>query len=161
MIVNFDGLCEPARPGGPRNPGGVATYGYLITSDEGIELARGCGVVGEGEGMTNNVGEYFALLKGLERAMLIAPEGSLPQFLVRGDSQLVINQMSGKWHIKSEMLGAIAIEIRELAKGAEIKYEWVPRERNAAADSMANEAYQKFLKGEMAPDRGKRAEGGK
>jgi ribonuclease HI len=137
----------------------VAAYGYLITSDEGIELACGCGVVGEGEGMTNNVGEYFALLKGLERALLIAPEGARPQFLVRGDSQLVINQMSGKWQIKSEMLGAIAIEIRELVEGAEIKYEWVPRERNAAADSMANEAYQKFLKGKMVPDR-IRKEGG-
>ena len=104
---------------------------------------------------------YFALLKGLERALLIAPEGARPRILVRGDSQLVIKQMSGKWQIKSETLGAIAIEIREIAEGADIKYEWIPRERNAAADSMAHEAYQKFLKGEMAPDRGKRAEGGK
>lgn len=150
MIIYFDGLCEPARPGGPRNPGGVATYGYVINTDEGLELARGCGVVGEGQGMTNNVGEYYALLRGLERALkiLVAPDITKIWIKVRGDSQLVINQMSGRWQIKSETLGAIAIQIREMAKGYNIDYSWVPRTQNIVADNMANEAYQKFLLGE-------------
>ncbi|NTW37475.1 MAG: ribonuclease H, partial [Syntrophobacteraceae bacterium] len=48
ITVYFDGLCYP------KNPGGVAAYGYLVYRDS-EPIWRGFGGVGEGRGMTNNV----------------------------------------------------------------------------------------------------------
>ena len=59
ITLYFDGLCRP------RNPGGVATYGYVIYKD-GKKVKRGYGVVGSGTGMTNNVAEYSALKRAAE-----------------------------------------------------------------------------------------------
>ncbi len=55
MVVNIDGLCEPV------NPGGIATYGYVIRDESGSLIAKKSGVVGKGAGMSNNVAEYAAL----------------------------------------------------------------------------------------------------
>ncbi|MCU0631314.1 MAG: formate/nitrite transporter family protein, partial [Methanoregulaceae archaeon] len=41
ITIYFDGLCRP------KNPGGVATYGYVIYKD-GENVKSGCGVVGAG-----------------------------------------------------------------------------------------------------------------
>src|SRR5512137_2298452 len=59
ISIYFDGLCRP------RNPGGVATYGYVIYRD-GEKIKSGYGVVGSGPGMTNNVAEYSALKQAAE-----------------------------------------------------------------------------------------------
>jgi ribonuclease HI len=59
ITIFFDGLCRP------KNPGGVATFGYVIYKD-GEKVKRGCGVVGSGAGMTNNVAEYSALKRAAE-----------------------------------------------------------------------------------------------
>ena len=59
IVVNFDGLCEPV------NPGGIATYGYIIKDDAGLVIAKKSGVVGKGPQMSNNVAEYAALCECL------------------------------------------------------------------------------------------------
>jgi ribonuclease HI len=43
ITIYFDGLCYP------KNPGGVAAYGYLVYRD-GEPIWRGFGGVGEGRG---------------------------------------------------------------------------------------------------------------
>ena len=43
ITIYFDGLCRP------RNPGGVATYGYVVYKD-GKKVKSGSGVVGSGAG---------------------------------------------------------------------------------------------------------------
>lgn len=42
IVANIDGLCEPV------NPGGIATYGYVIRDEAGIVIARKSGIVGKG-----------------------------------------------------------------------------------------------------------------
>ncbi len=54
IVVHIDGLCEPV------NPGGTATFGYVIRDDSGSILASKSGIVGKGPTMTNNVAEYTA-----------------------------------------------------------------------------------------------------
>jgi ribonuclease HI len=67
ITIYFDGLCYP------KNPGGVAAYGYLVYRDEEL-LWKGFGGVGQGRGMTNNVAEY----EGLKAAALwLVDEGSM------------------------------------------------------------------------------------
>lgn len=55
VIVNFDGLCEPV------NPGGVATFGFVISKDGHI-LAREHAFLAEGRGASNNSAEYGGLM---------------------------------------------------------------------------------------------------
>lgn len=87
---------------------------------------------------TNNVAEYSGLLAGLREAARIAPGAAVQ---VRMDSRLVVEQMTGRWKIKHPDLIPLAQAAREAAALlGPVTYTWVPRERNAHADRLANEA---------------------
>jgi ribonuclease HI len=131
ITLYFDGLCRP------RNPGGVATYGYVIYKD-GKKVKKGYGVVGSGTGMTNNVAEYSALKHAAEWVRQNCREDEI---VIKGDSQLVIRQMNGTWQIKSETSKKFVPEIRRLLEGRKTRYAWIPREQNAEADQLSNVAY--------------------
>jgi len=131
ITIYFDGLCRP------QNPGGVATYGYLIYQD-GKKVKSGCGVVGSGAGMTNNVAEYSALKHAVE---WVSQNRFDDEIIIKGDSQLVIHQMNGTWQIKSETSKKFVAEIRRLLEGRKTRFIWIPREQNAEADLLSNVAY--------------------
>ena len=131
ITIYFDGLCRP------RNPGGVATYGFLIYTD-GKKVKSGCGVVGSGAGMTNNVAEYSALKRAAE---WVSRNGGDDEIVIKGDSQLVIHQMNGTWQVKSETSKKFVPEIRRLLEGRKTRFIWIPREQNAEADLLSNIAY--------------------
>jgi ribonuclease HI len=131
ITIFFDGLCRP------RNPGGVATYGYVIYKD-GKKVKSGCGVVGSGAGMTNNVAEYSALKRAAE---WVSRNGGDDEIVIKGDSQLVIHQMNGTWQVKSETSKKFVPEIRRLMEGRKTRFIWIPREQNAEADQLSNVAY--------------------
>ena len=131
ITIYFDGLCRP------RNPGGVATYGYAIYQD-GKKVKSGCGVVGSGAGMTNNVAEYSALKYAAEWVSLNSVDDEI---VIKGDSQLVIHQMNGTWQIRSETSKKFVPEIRRLLEGRKTRFIWIPREQNTEADLLSNIAY--------------------
>jgi len=131
ITIYFDGLCRP------RNPGGMATYGYLIYKD-GKKVKSGSGVIGSGAGMTNNVAEYSALKRAAE---WVCRNGVDDEIIIKGDSQLVIHQMKGSWQIKSETSKKFVPEIRRLLEGRKTRFIWIPREQNAEADLLSNVAY--------------------
>ena len=89
--INFDGLCEP------KNPGGHGAWGFVICYDG--QKIKQSGYLGEGQGITNNYAEYMALINSLKSAIELSL-GENP-VLVCGDSQLVINQMTGKYAVRS------------------------------------------------------------
>jgi probable phosphoglycerate mutase len=103
-----------------------------------IELAGHLGVT------TNNVAEYTGLLEGLRAAAQIDPSA---QIEARLDSKLVVEQMSGRWAIKNDALRRIALEVRNVLPREQVTYTWVPRERNTAADKLANESMDDVEKG--------------
>jgi ribonuclease HI len=131
ITIFFDGLCRP------RNPGGVATYGYVIYQDE-EKVKSGYGVVGSGAGMTNNVAEYSALKRAAE---WVSQNSGDDEIVIKGDSQLVIHQMNGTWQIKSETSKKFVPEIRRLLEGRKTRFIWIPREQNAESDQLSNIAY--------------------
>jgi probable phosphoglycerate mutase len=121
--------------GGARGNPGPAGYGAVVlhasTGEVLVERAEGIGVA------TNNVAEYQGLLAGLRAAA----ELDAKRVDVRMDSKLVVEQMSGRWKIKNSGLQALALEAQKLARGFDqIRYEWIPRERNSRADRLANQA---------------------
>jgi ribonuclease H / adenosylcobalamin/alpha-ribazole phosphatase len=121
--------------GGSRSNPGPAGYGAVVFDAVGgdvlAERKAGLGIA------TNNVAEYSGLLAGLEAAR----ELGAASVAVRMDSKLVIEQMSGRWRIKNEALGALAEKARKLVAGFDsVTFEWIPRAANAHADRLANEA---------------------
>jgi ribonuclease HI len=131
ITIYFDGLCRP------KNPGGVATYGYVIYKD-GENVKSGCGVVGAGAGMTNNGAEYSALKHAME---WVSRNSNDDEIVIKGDSRLVIHQMDGTWQIKSATSNKFVPEIRRLLEGRKTRFIWIPREQNAEADLLSNIAY--------------------
>jgi ribonuclease HI len=132
----FDGLCEP-------NPGGVATYGFVIKRD-GKKIHEGHGLAGTPKSpqATNNVAEYTGLIKALE---WILEQKLKEAILVRGDSDLIVKQVQGLYKVKSGLLAPLHGQVRELLeKLPGIRIEWVERARNADADRLTNLAYAEY-----------------
>jgi ribonuclease HI len=115
-----------------------------ITDEDGkvvAEVAEGIGVA------TNNVAEYTAAIRGLERAR----ELGATRVLLRSDSRLLIEQLAGRWKVKNATLQVLHHEARSLIKGfEEVRFEHVRRERNVQADALANRGVDEWLAGEGA-----------
>jgi len=124
----FDGACEPSNPG-------PMSIGALLISPEGT-----CFEFGDRIGLgTSNVAEYRALIRGLEEA---AARGAT-RIDVRGDSQLVIRQLTGEYRLKSqdmraEFNRAMAL-LRQIGNWNTF---WIPRENNARADALSKRHLQ-------------------
>ena len=131
MIVS----CDGASRGNP----GPAGAGAQIVDDDGVVLAEVAEGIGE---TTNNVAEYRAVIRGLERAR----ELGASDVLLRSDSQLLINQLTGRYRVKTPHLQPLHRRVRELAAGfGSIEFEHVRRERNVEADRLANQGVDAWL----------------
>jgi ribonuclease H / adenosylcobalamin/alpha-ribazole phosphatase len=122
--------------GGSRGNPGPAGYGALVRdAGTGRVLAERAASVGRA---TNNVAEYGGLVAGLQAALDLDPAAEVE---VRMDSKLVVEQMSGRWKIKHPDMQQLALQAQKLARrlGA-VRYTWVPRAQNSAADALANSA---------------------
>jgi broad specificity phosphatase PhoE/ribonuclease HI len=143
--------------GGSRGNPGPAGYGAVVreaaTDEILLERYASLGTA------TNNVAEYSGLIAGLRAA----GELNATHVDVRMDSKLVVEQMSGRWQIKNPGLRPLAAEAATLIGGfAAVTFEWIPRERNKAADALANlamdEAAGKPVRDRVTPEVFKPAE---
>jgi len=127
--------CDGASRGNP----GPAGIGAVVVTTKGevlAEIARGIGVT------TNNVAEYTAVIEGLVRAA----ELGATDVLLRSDSHLIVEQLSGRYKVKNAKLKPLHARVRELAGGFwRIRYEHVPREHNRHADRLANRGVDEWL----------------
>lgn len=97
---------------------------------------------------TNNEAEYEALIEGLKAAAEWKPD-RLEVFL---DSKLVVEQMNGGYRVKKPELKPRLDRAKELLGGlGEVVIAHVDRERNKAADALANLAIDEHLKKGSAP----------
>lgn len=121
--------------GGSRGNPGVAGYGALVRDpDSGNILDVDAAPLGTA---SNNVAEYSGLIAGLQLAERINPKASV---LVRMDSKLVVEQMTGRWKIKHADMKRLATEARQILPADQVSYEWIPRDQNKDADQLSNEA---------------------
>jgi broad specificity phosphatase PhoE/ribonuclease HI len=122
--------------GGSRGNPGPAGYGALVRDAEtGRLLAERAASVGRA---TNNVAEYGGLVAGLQAALDLDPTAEVE---VRMDSKLVVEQMSGRWQIKHPDMRQLAMQAQKIARQlGQVRYTWVPRAQNGAADALANSA---------------------
>ena len=121
--------------GGSRGNPGISGAGAVVIDSENGKVLR---EISEAVGIaTNNVAEYTALLLGLEAAFDIDPTASV---LVRMDSKLVVEQMSGRWKIKHPDMMALGSKVQKLISNKSVEFVWIPREQNGLADALANKA---------------------
>ena len=120
----FDGASR-------KNPG-PASFGGVIYNESGEELDTYYKFIGTA---TNNVAEYCGLLAGLHRARDL----NIKELKVFGDSNLIIQQVTGKWKVKNDNLRAIYNQIKEVEPFfTVITYQHVYRKDNKRADQLAN-----------------------
>ena len=127
LIIEADG-------GSRGNPGISGAGAVVIDAESGKvlkEISQAVGIA------TNNVAEYTAVLLGLEAALEIDSSASI---LVRMDSKLVVEQMSGRWKIKHPDMMALGAKVQKLITNKDISFVWIPREQNVLADALANKA---------------------
>ena len=126
LIINTDGLSKG-------NPG-TAAIGATIKDERGKMLATISQRIGS---TTNNVAEYTALIVALQKALKL--KGT--QVEIRSDSELMIKQLNGRYKIKSPGLRPLYLEAAKLLGQFEtVSLKHIPRELNAAADKLANDA---------------------
>lgn len=120
--------------GGARGNPGPAAVGVVVSEPGGTildEFAERIGVA------TNNVAEYKALLRGVQRAAAL---GATDVELVN-DSELVAKQINGLYKVKHPAMKPLYDEARAALSGfAHWKIRSVPRAQNARADALVNEA---------------------
>jgi ribonuclease HI len=123
--VYFDG----ASRGNP----GPAAAGWVVVTSDGI-AAEGGETIGRA---TNNQAEYEALI----RALRTARDYGFNSVEVKGDSQLIVKQVTGAWDTNDPELREHRVTVRELlTEFDDWELSHVPREINERADELANEA---------------------
>jgi ribonuclease HI len=127
--------------GAARGNPGPAGIGVVIADGAGRILAE----VGQGIGVaTNNVAEYLAAVEALRRAL----ELGATDLVLRSDSRLLVEQLSGRWRVKNPTLIRLHGEARALVgQFRSVTFEHVRRERNREADRLANLGVDSWLAG--------------
>ncbi len=136
--IYFDGAC------GPKNPGGTASCGWVIyqrTQQQYQRLAHGHKVVKKGAGATNNYAEWCGL--GLALRWLLdnmKDQCRDKNLIARGDSKLVVKQLTGGWRCHKPHLRQLRDRCREILNQLDFKktsIKWIPREQNYEADALS------------------------
>lgn len=118
--------------GGARGNPGPAGYGVYIVDALGNVLSEQHGSLGTA---TNNIAEYHGLIAALQWAV----EHEVKQITVKGDSQLIVEQMRGNYKVKNEGLKPLYLQARMLVMQiGDVRFEHVRREQNKDADRLSN-----------------------
>ena len=123
-LLRFDG----ASKGNPGKAGAGAVL-YL----NGIEIWNGSKYIGDS--FTCNYAEYCGIIIGLQEAF----NKNIKDLYVEGDSKLVINQLSGKYKVKSQNLIDLYSKAKYLSNQFNsINFKHIYRDKNTRADELAN-----------------------
>jgi ribonuclease HI len=113
-------------------------FGAVVTENGGI-IWRAAGMSspdGDRGPTSNNIAEYAGLLALLDYFI----EAGLTdcEIEVRGDSKLVIEQMTGNWRIGEGLYVQAARQAQRLASQfSNLRFLWIPREHNHLADALS------------------------
>ena len=80
-------------------------------------------------------------------AQSIVAEG-IKNVTIYGDSKLVVEQVSGRWKVKSDNLKPIYNEIKKVLATKpfnKIEFKHVKRDKNKRADELANQAIDEYF----------------
>ena len=120
--------------GGSRGNPGPAGIGVVVAAADGTPLVTLGRFIGRA---TNNVAEYRALITAMHEAKRLGAT----KVLIRGDSELVIKQMTGVYRVKNPDMKALYDEAQAVLRTfAAAKFTHNLRDKNELADALANKA---------------------
>ncbi len=124
-VLYFDGACRG-------NPGPMGIGVVLLENGKKVkEISK---FIGKG---TNNIAEWSALIQGMKLAL----SHGCRELEVRGDSQLIIRQITGRYRVKSQNLIPLYEEANRLSGSFnKITFKWVRRDDNISTDALSNRA---------------------
>lgn len=123
-VLFFDG-CSKNNPG-PAGAGAVLYH-------NGVEIW--CTAVFVGHKETNNVAEYTGMIVGITRAV----EMGIRRLVVKGDSNLVIQQMNGKFRVNADHIKPLYMTAKNIIRNFDsIQFLHVYRHLNQRADELSN-----------------------
>lgn len=122
--------------GASRGNPGPASAGWHAEAADGTAICEGYARLPD---CTNNEAEYRAVILGLDDLLARGYAGQAIE--LRGDSQLILRQLDGRYRVKAEDLRPFWEAARErLARFSRVRFVELPRAENARADALANEA---------------------
>jgi len=124
--------------GGARGNPGPAGIGAVIMNQDKKVIKTIKKYIGEA---TNNQAEYEAIKAGLTEALKMNPH-EIECFL---DSELVVQQLNGKYKVKDKDLQQLFSDVQDLIFMKFVTFHHVPREHNTLADKLVNEALDEAL----------------
>lgn len=146
----FDGCVEP------QNPGGYGSYGVLVKVDGKETFSQGH-FVGHGDNVSNNVCEYSGFCAAVD---WILTANLLGVTIIRGDSKLVIQQLSGFWKVNGGLYlpyyykAKHLLEILKERTENNVSLEWVPRDRNSETDKLSKDVLRRMgIRFRLQPDK--------
>ena len=123
--------------GGSRGNPGPAAIGVVIEVEKDgeseviQEIAETIGVA------SNNVAEYRAVIRALEAARELGADSVMSLL----DSQLVVEQLNGRYKVKHDDMKPLHARAKELAgQFPLVTFQYVPRDQNQKADRLVNAA---------------------
>lgn len=140
LILYFDGAAR-SNPNGPAGAG----WDLYEMDRHGTQAAWiKDGSIFLGWQVSNNQAEYQALASGLK---YIKRNLICRGLYIRGDAEIVINQINGDYQVRSENIRPYYQKVMNLLESLEedgdIDYyraTWIPRMKNTEADRLANHA---------------------
>ncbi len=126
--------------GGARGNPGKAAAGVVFCNEKG-EVVKKFGKY-LGDGVTNNEAEYNAAIMGLEKfkstfGKSIAKSAEIDLY---SDSELLVNQVKGKYKIENEKLAPLFLKFWNLRIDfKKVRVNYVSRNNNKEADKVVNE----------------------
>jgi ribonuclease HI len=128
-----DAIAQIHTDGAARGNPGPAAWAYVIAIPEQTPI-ESAGTMGAA---TNNVAEYTALIRALERGLDLG----LRRVAVFSDSELMVKQMNGEYSVKNPDMQRLHAEAQALwRRFASATLDHVRRAENARADALCNAA---------------------
>jgi ribonuclease HI len=126
LILEFDG--------GSRGNPGPAGIGAVVRANDGTPIVTLGKFIGRA---TNNVAEYRALITAMREAQRLGASS----VVIRGDSELIIKQMTGVYRVKSPDMRALYDEAQQVIRNFKsASFQHNLRHKNELADKLANTA---------------------
>ena len=137
LVIYFDGASK-------NNPRGPAGCGWALHEMDCNGADANCVASGQvylGYNVSNNQAEYEGLSNALR--YIVDQNISCHGLYIRGDSQIVINQLEGIYQVRSHNIidyyGTAMSLINDVDKTF-VKFTHIDRSRNQRADQLANDA---------------------
>ena len=120
--------------GASRGNPGPAAIGAVIKDGQGRVLGKISRRIGR---TTNNQAEYQAVIAALEEAVRLGVAG----VVIKSDSELVVEQINGRYRVKNLALKPLHQRVRELQSLFQsFAIASIPRRQNTEADRLSNAA---------------------